>query len=115
MITHIVLFEPHATFSEEQRRSVLEEIRASVSQCPSVRACRVGRRARHGLRGYEQGMRQNYEYALLLDFDDLDGLRAYLSHPAHARLGDFFTQGATSALAYDYNVVDLREAHTLLS
>jgi hypothetical protein len=114
VITHIVLFEPHPTVSDEGRRSLLHEIRASVGQCASVRACRVGRRVRHGLPGYEQGMRQNYQYALFLDFDDLDGLRAYLTHPAHERLGDFFTQGARAALAYDYQYADLETADSLL-
>jgi hypothetical protein len=111
MITHIVLLEPQAALSTDQRRSVLEAIEAATARCSSVRGCRVGRRIRQDLPGYEQRMRQDYEYALLLDFDDLDGLRQYLTHPAHAQLGEFFTRAAADALAYDYEMFDVREAH----
>jgi hypothetical protein len=114
VITHLVLLEPRAALSDAQRQSALEAVHAAVTACPSVRACRVGRRVRHGLPGYEQGMRQDYQYALILDFDDLDGLRDYLTHPAHARLGTFFTEGASAALAYDYEIVDVEEAERLL-
>ncbi len=114
MITHVVLLQPQGALSIEQRRSVLETIETSTAHCPSVRGCRIGRRVRHGLAGYEQGMREDYEYALLLDFDGLEGLREYLTHPAHAQLGDLFTSAAATALAYDYEMLDVREAHTLI-
>jgi hypothetical protein len=60
----------------------------------------------HGLAGYEQAMRENYEYALVLEFDDAEGLRGYLGHPEHERLGRLFASGA-AALAYDYDLVEL--------
>jgi Stress responsive A/B Barrel Domain len=51
-------------------------------------------------------MRADYQYALILDFDDIEGLRTYLTHPGHAALGHLFTS-ATGALAYDYEVFGL--------
>ena len=59
-------------------------------------------------------MRDDYQYLLILEFDDLEGLRAYLQHPAHGAIGGFFTSAASASLAYDYEVVDLREAEGLL-
>jgi hypothetical protein len=56
----------------------------------------------HGLPGYEQLMREDYEYALVLEFEDLPGLREYLTAPAHEQLAGLFSQ-ATAALAYDYD------------
>jgi hypothetical protein len=110
MITHVVLFNPGAAFSPDQRTGVLSALADVVASCPSVRGCRVGRRVRHGLPGYEQAMRENYDYALFLEFETLDGLREYLIAPAHARLGQIFSSGASASLAYDFEVEDLEGA-----
>ncbi len=107
MISHVVLFKPQAPLSPLQQQAILDALTTAASRCPTVRGCRVGRRILHGLPGYEAAMREDYEFALLLDFDDVEGLRAYLTHPDHARLGDVFTSGASAALAYDYEMMDL--------
>ena len=59
-------------------------------------------------------MREDYQYALILEFDDIAGLEAYLHNPAHAKIGAVFTSGAEAALAYDYELVDLAAADRLL-
>lgn len=64
----------------------------------------------HGLPGYEQGMTTDYPFAVIIEFDNLDGLRAYLQHPAHETIGEHFSRGAAAALAYDYEMVTLTEA-----
>lgn len=109
MITHIVLFDPGEGFGAEDQRSVLDALAATIEACPSVRRCRVGKRVTHGVPGYEQAMRHDYRFALILEFDDVEGLRAYLTHPRHAALGSVFSSGA-SALAYDYDLQDLDNA-----
>jgi hypothetical protein len=114
LIAHVVLFTPHASWSEEQRRQVVDAITQAVTLCPSVRECRVGRRVRHGLPGYEQAMRENYEYALVLGFDDVEGLREYLAHPAHGPIGSLFSAGGAASLAYDYEMATIGEALRLL-
>jgi hypothetical protein len=114
MIAHVVLFAPQASVGPEQKAAILEGLTHAVRQCPTVRASRLGRRVHHGFPGYEQDMRQDYQYFLVLEFDDLDGLRQYLEHPAHGAIGGFFTTAAAAALAYDYQVVDLEDAVRLL-
>jgi hypothetical protein len=114
MIAHIVLFQPKGDLSPERRQQVLAAIAQVVERCPSVRTCRVGRRVRHGLPGYEQAMARDYAYALVLEFDDVSGLREYLVHPAHQALGEMFTAGADAALAYDYELTPLDEARHAL-
>ena len=114
MIAHTVLFQPGASVGPETKTAILESLTRAIRQCPTVRACRIGRRIRHGLPGYEQQMREDYQYLLVLEFDDLEGLRAYLEHPAHGAIGGFFTSAAAASLAYDYEVVDLGEARRLL-
>jgi len=113
MIAHVVLFKPQGALGADERRAIVEGITAAVASCPTVRACRVGKRIVHGLQGYEQAMREDYAYALMLEFDDVAGLRAYLQHPAHAQLGGVFSSAA-AALAYDYELVNLRDAAELV-
>jgi hypothetical protein len=114
VITHVVLFSPQATIGAQQKAEILASLHRAVEQCETVRASRIGRRVRHGLPGYEQQMREDFQYIFELDFDDIAGLRAYLEHPAHGAIGGFFTSAASAALAYDYEVVALRDAVLLL-
>ncbi len=109
MIAHVVLFSPRPDLEEEGWRRLLDALRHTASSVPAVRRFRVGPRVTHGLPGYEQAMRDSYEYAAIVEFDDLEGLKAYLAHPAHADLGAHFTRSAARALAYDYEVGTLDE------
>jgi stress responsive alpha/beta barrel protein len=104
MIVHVVLFSPKPDLSESDRQKVLDALAAAATGIPSIRRLRVGKRVKHGLPGYEQVMRDDYEYAVMFEFDDLAGLKAYLQHPAHAAAGHHFTASASKALAYDYEV-----------
>jgi hypothetical protein len=52
-------------------------------------------------------MRSGFEYAAIVEFDDVGGLKAYLTHPAHAAIGRYFTTATANALAYDYKMVDV--------
>lgn len=106
MIAHVVLFEPRADLTDAERAQVLDDLQRAAREIPSIRRFRIGRRLRHGLPGYEQAM-TNYEYAAILEFDDREGLEAYLRHPAHETAGRHFTASAARALAYDYEVDDV--------
>ena len=107
MIAHIILFEPRADLTASERAEVAAALGRAAAAAPTVRSCRVGRRVKHGLPGYEQGMTQEFQFAAILEFADLDGLREYLRHPAHAGIGASFTTAASAALAYDYEIVSL--------
>jgi hypothetical protein len=108
VIAHVILFRPRADLSADARQGILEGLTAAATAIPSIRGLRVGRRVRHGRPGYEQAMREDFEYAVILEFDDLEGLTGYLSHPQHAALGEHFTQASAAALAYDFEMVDLK-------
>jgi Stress responsive A/B Barrel Domain len=114
MIAHIVLFKAHESLTMEQKRAILDSVVAAVKRCPTVRGCRIGRRVRHGMAGYEQAMREDYQFALVLDFDDLQGLKDYLAHPEHEKLAGFFASAASASLAYDYEFVPVERAHLAL-
>ena len=110
MIVHVVLFGPRADLAAADRQSILDSLTRAATGIPSIRRCRVGRRIRHGRPGYEQAMRDDLEYCLLVEFDDVEGLTTYLAHPAHAAFGLHFAQSAAAALAYDYEMLDAADA-----
>lgn len=113
MIAHIVLFTPRPDLSAAERGAFLEALSGAAAGIPAIRRFRVGRRVRHGLPGYEQAMRDDYEFAAVAEFDDVEGLKAYLTHPAHDALGRHFAASSSRALAYDYAMVGAEEASAL--
>jgi hypothetical protein len=114
VIAHVIFFSPKPELTPEARRDLLHVLVAASSEISSIRTFRVGRRVKHGLPGYEQLMRDDYEFAAIVEFDDLDGLKAYLAHPSHAALGRHFMASASRSLAYDYTVVDAASVGTLI-
>ena len=114
MIAHVILWQPRPGLSTEQRQGVLAALTAAVNGVKTVKACRIGRRVKHGLPGYERLMPVDFEFAAIMEFDSVDGLREYLRHPAHESIGERFTSDAAAALAYDYEVLDLNESSRFL-
>ena len=106
MITHIVLLQPRPDLSEEQRNQALETLTHAAANVPDIRSFRLGRRVKHGLPGYEQLMPHDFEFALIIEVDDIAALTRYLQAPAHLALGDLFYSATTAALAYDYQFDD---------
>jgi hypothetical protein len=106
MIAHIVLLQPNTDMTEAQRAEALETIRRSTAGIPEIRRFRLGRRVRHGLPGYEQLMPQDFEFALIIEVDDIDALKRYLQAPGHVALGQLFYTATAAALAYDYEMRD---------
>jgi hypothetical protein len=105
MIAHVVMFQPKAHLSADERGALVASFSRALREIPSIRHSRVGRRVTHG-RGYEQLMRVHYEYIALLEFDDVEGLRAYLEHPAHEDLAEGFFASFEHALMYDYELTE---------
>jgi len=106
MIVHVVLFSPKPDLSAADRGALLDALATASKDIPSIKRLRLGRRVKHALPGYEQMMRDDYEFALMLEFDDVAGLKSYLQHPAHAAAGHHFTASASKSLAYDYEIVE---------
>ncbi len=104
MIAHIVLLQPRADLTEDERRAALATLERAAADLPDVRSFRLGRRVKHGLPGYEQMMTQYYEFALIVEVDDVAALTRYLQAPAHQALGHLFATATAAALAYDYEM-----------
>jgi hypothetical protein len=103
VIAHIVLFQPKPDLTEAQRADALETMRTSAANIPDVRRFRLGHRVKHGLPGYEQLMPQDFDFALIVEVDDVDALKRYLQAPAHDALAHLFYTATSAALAYDYH------------
>jgi hypothetical protein len=106
VIAHVVLFRPRPNLTPADRAALLQAFADAARGIPSVRRARAGRRVFSG-RAYEAGMAVDYAYAVVLEFDDMDGVEAYLDHPAHVELASRFFASCEAALVYDY---DLRDA-----
>ena len=106
MVSHVVLMQPRPDLSPADRDRLIAAFERALSEIPTIRDVRVGRRVTHGAR-YEAQMPETGQYLVLLQFDDLAGLIAYLEHPAHAELGDRFADLLASALIYDFEEVRL--------
>jgi hypothetical protein len=106
VIAHVVLFSPKPDLSIDDRRALLEALVTASREIPSIRRFRVGKRVTHGLPGYEQMMGDDYEFAAIVEFDDVEGLKQYLTHPSHSAIGRHFTSSAARSLAYDYEISD---------
>ena len=107
MIVHVILYRPRTDIADAARQQMLDGLATAAITIPSVRRLRVGKRVKHGAPGYEQAMRVDFEYAVIVEFDGVEGLTAYLSHPAHNAIGGHFTASASDSLAYDYEMFDL--------
>ena len=108
MIVHVVLFQPSENLQTADRARLLDEVRRAASTIPSVRRFRIGYRVKHGRAGYEKAMTEDYSFAAIIEFDDQGGLAEYLQHPSHEALGSHFTVSAQRAVAYDYEMEDVR-------
>ena len=106
MIAHIVLLQPRPDLTDQQREEALSTLRRAATDVPEIRRVRLGRRVKHGLPGYEQLMPQDFEFALVVEVDDVEALKRYLRAPAHEALGKLFYTATSAALAYDYSMED---------
>ncbi len=108
MILHVVLFRLKANLTDDARDALASALTRATREIPSIRRARVGSRVTIG-RAYEQLMTTDYSFAALLEFDDREGLQAYLDHGAHEQLAQRFYASIDHALTYDFEVWDSDE------
>ena len=112
MVSHLVLLKPRPDLSTDGRERLVSAFERAIREIPAVRGVRVGRRVLVGA-GYETGMPDTADYLVLIEFDDADGLRAYLEHPAHAELGARFWDSLAAAVVFDFEAVRLESLRDL--
>jgi hypothetical protein len=105
MLFHIALFRPRPDLAPADRASLVEGLESALQRIPSIRRFHIGRRVTHGA-GYEALMPVSLDYAAVVEFDDLAGLKEYLEHPAHRTLGSRFMSSLESSAIFDYQMQD---------
>jgi hypothetical protein len=106
MILHIVLFQAKPSATAEDSAELTAALEAASRQVTSIRNVRVGKAADLGL-GYSSWPKdQKAGYVALFEFEDRNGLQAYLSHPTHRRLSDMFKKTSDQSVVFDAEVVD---------
>ncbi|WP_109524992.1 Dabb family protein [Nocardia aurea] len=75
MIRHVVLFTWTDAATDEQKETVLTELRKLPAAIPQLRAYTFGPDA-----GINQG---NHDFAVVADFDSVDDYLVYRDHPLH--------------------------------
>ena len=108
MVWHFVLLKPRPDLAPLELQGLIDAFNRSVREIPTVREVRAGRRLRHGA-GYEAQSPDSADFVVSIGFDDLEGLQAYLRHPAHDDLAARFYRTLSSALIYDFEATDLQQ------
>lgn len=105
MIAHVVLFTPASTLGPAERDEVIRALEAACRDIPEIRRARVGKRRVLGY-NYDAASPVEFEFALVLEFESVEDLDAYLRHPSHTALGRLFHTATDRALAHDFEIVD---------
>ena len=108
MIVHLVLFTPRSDLGDEERTAIRETLQHALTQIPSIRNYKVGRRVRFGT-AYDRAAPLDFEFLVAIGFEDERALSAYLAHPAHQRLGQLFYETSAHALACDFRLGEISD------
>lgn len=99
MIRHIVAFNIAAEDQETRTAHSAEAARllnGLVGVVPSLRAMTAGANV--------LSLGQNWDLALVADFDDEDGLQAYATHPEHEKVADYIGSIRSDRVAVDFSL-----------
>ena len=106
MISHVVLMKPRRDLTEAARDALIAAFARATRDIPAIQRVTVGRRVRHDA-GYEASAPDAADYLVVIDFDSVNDLQAYLRHPAHEDLGARFNDSLSAAMVYDFELVGL--------
>lgn len=110
MTAHIVLFQPKREVPDADRLAFARQLELACREIPSVRRAIVGKAADIDA-GYARSLGDgNYTFAAILEFDDRDGLVAYLQHPLHKELGRLFWRVCERTAIVEMNLTDAKTA-----
>ena len=103
MIVHVVLFRLKPQLADATREGLAQALSRATRDIPTIRRARIGARLTMD-RPYEQLMTTDYSFAAIFEFDDREGLQAYLDHDAHDELAQRFYASIEQALTYDFEM-----------
>jgi hypothetical protein len=106
VICHLVLFNLKDGLETADIGRFANLMRDTCVSAQSVARVRVGRRVSVDA-GYERFMGlKTYDFVAVVEFDDVEGLVAYLRHPKHDELGRMFWEYCSDALVIESQMHD---------
>jgi hypothetical protein len=106
MIAHVVLLRLRDDLSNDDLRSFAQLFQLACREIPTIRAAKIGPIV--SMDGTTPPLLGDkaYTVAACLEFDDRQGLDAYMAHPRHAELARRFWQYCESTVFADVSMVD---------
>ena len=96
MVDHLVFFAIRDEASQEEVEDLLSSIRALRDEVPSTVDLSVG----EDFTGRSGG----YTHGIFVRFEDRDGLREYMEHPAHLAVVEKLGVTTTGRIVVDFEV-----------
>jgi Stress responsive A/B Barrel Domain len=107
LIAHVVLFEPKADVTPEQRRDFLNEIRSVATEIAIVHQASVGRPLSFSRMPALNSGQPTYSFAAVMTFRTRNDLDVYLTHPRHELLRTMFWNFCQATLIADLDLSDV--------
>lgn len=101
MIRHMVLFTLKDDLEETGRKYILGQAE-KLAGIESVRRLQIGTLLEPRDEGYRERMWADFKNALLIDFDDEDGLDAYQTDPFHVVFATEIRERASDVKVVDF-------------
>ena len=101
MVRHIVMFEfleeAEGRKKRENARIARDMLQALWGVIPSLRSLEV--------RLNEEGAdASNYDLVLITEYEDFEGLKEYIKHPEHVKVGQFMKTVRKNRACVDYEI-----------
>lgn len=99
MVKHIVLFKLKEEIPAEEKMSIANNFKEAIEALPSVIPA---------IRKVEVGINMNpgetWHIALYSEFDTLDDVKLYATHPAHVEAGKIIANAKENRACVDYEI-----------
>ena len=100
MVKHIVLFKLKDEVPETDKLVVMNKFKEAIEALPAkisvIRKIEVGLNMNPG---------ESWHIALYSEFDNLDDVKFYATHPAHVAAGKIIAEAKESRSCVDYEIV----------
>ncbi len=101
MIRHMLMLNLKADTSDSDREDLFGQIR-KLSDIRSVRRLAIGEVLQPRDAGYRARMSSEFQYVLLMDFADEEGLEIYQKDPFHVEVGQEIRKYASGLTVTDF-------------
>ena len=108
MIAHIVLFNPKPTATRDVLLLSAQLLERLAREVPGVIRASAGRSIALDA-GYPRSFgEKTYQNVCVVEFENQEGLLAYLNHPLHRDLGRLFWEMCDAAVVTESEMVDAK-------